>query len=262
MMNESDARAALKNTGLESALRWAAPLAFAQTADDYDEDRGHDQFIIGGHNFVYLRDHLDRCTGNGRYVLAPDAPSDGRDFLGRGIPAEAFEQMPRIEPGQIARRDYQRSPGWAADGVRIVLQSFKFGQVDRIKWGRPAKKRVASQLYFTANTLFDDDDYGLESLPGIPDDDDFDGTTLVAAHSFNPVTGQYEIYVGQSRVPEFRGDACWYWRDPLLRGGTQPSESVQPVTPTLPGDAPSGQADEINVTLKRPRQRGNGSGND
>ena len=261
MMNESAAREALDVTGLEAALLWAAPLAFSQTAEDYDEDRGHDQFIIGGHNFVYIRDHLDRCTGNGRYVLAPDAPNDGRDFLGRGIPADAFAQMPRLAPGQIARRDYQRSPGWAAGEVRIVLQSFKFGQVDRIKWGRPAKKRVASQLYVTENTLFDDDDYGLESLPGIPDDDDFNGTTLVAAHSFAPVSGQYELYVGQSRVPEFRGDDCWYWRVPLLRGGTGPSGSSETSTPKLPGDAPTGQADEINVRLKAPRSR-RGNGND
>lgn len=261
-MGETEALEVFRSTGLEPALAWAAPIAFAQTAEDYDEDRGHDQFIIGGHNFVYLRDLIDRCTANGKYVLAKDAPSTGRDILARGISASDFANMPTISPGQVARSDYDNSPGWASGGLRVVLQSFRFGRVDRIKWARPAKRRVASQDFLASVPLFDDVEYGLQSITGIPDDDHFDGTTLVVAHGYNPVTGQYEVFVGQSRIPQYRGDACWHWRALVLRGGASSSGLTKPTKPSLPGTAPSGQAEEIEMKLKKPRQGATGSNNE
>jgi hypothetical protein len=219
---EDDAIASLQSSGLLAVLIWAAPVAFARTGNDYDEDAGHDQLIIGVHNFVYIRDLLDRATGNGRFALAADAANLGYDFIERGISTEALASMPTLNSFPIVRSDYQNSPGWAADGYRVLLQSYKFGGVDRINWGQKsdAKKRVADQRFLAGPTLFNDEDYGLESLAGVPGDDEFDGVTLVAAHSYDPITGRFELHIGQSKNREFRSDTCWHWRRLLLGGGT------------------------------------------
>jgi hypothetical protein len=251
---QDDALSSLTRSGLRPALEWAAPIAFARTGNDYDEDAGHDQAIIGLHNFVYMRDLLDRSSGNGRYAVDPAANGKGRDFLGRGIPPEALVAMPAIADGTIMRRDYQGSAGWAADGHRILLQSFKFGGIDKIKWGQrsEAKRTVASQLYVGGTPLFEDEDFGLESLPGVPDDQDYDGLTLVAAHGYDPTTSQFELYVGQSKNPEFRGDGCWHWRTLLLSGGADVVAPILDVNGPLPGAPAGASVDDVEI---RPKQR-------
>ncbi|MCV7526839.1 hypothetical protein [Micrococcus luteus] len=253
MTSEDDALESLGQSGLLEVLTWAAPVAFARTGQDYDEDAGHDQMIIGVHNFVYLRDLLDRATANGRYTLPDGASNLGEDILGSGITPEARRAMPPLPPDRISRSDYQRSPGWAADGYRVLLQSFKYGEVEHIKWGQrsEAKRRVASQSFIAQDTLFSDEDFGLETIAGIPDDDDFEGVTLVAAHSYDPVTGKFELHIGQSKNSEFRGDSCWHWRHQLLDGGTPPELTGRGLPPVLPGDAPSTQVEEIAVRLKK-----------
>ncbi|MEX3510216.1 hypothetical protein VVR84_11785 [Kocuria carniphila] len=252
MTAEDDALESLTQSGLLEILTWAAPVAFARTGQDYDEDAGHDQMIIGVHNFVYLRDLLDRATANGRYALPDGAVSLGEDILERGITPDSRRAMPQLPPDRISRSDYHRSPGWAADSHRVLLQSFKYGEADRIKWGQrsEAKRRVASQSFLTQDTLFSDEDFGLETIAGIPEDDDFDGLTLIAAHTYDPITGKFELHIGQSKNPEFRGDSCWHWRHQLLDGGTHPQQPRKDRPSTLPGDAPSRHVEEIPVRLR------------
>lgn len=260
MILEDDALESLDRSGLLKVLKWAAPVAFARTGQDYDEDAGHDQTIIGVHNFVYLRDLLDRATANGRYTLPDGANNLGEDILGRGITPEAWRAMPQLPPGRVSRSDYKQSPGWAADGYRVLLQSFKYGDIDHIKWGErsEAKRCVASQSFITQDTLFTDEDFGLQAVAGIPGDDDFEGVTLVAAHSYEPLTGRFELYIGQSKNPEFRGDSCWHWRRLLLDAGTAPGLTGRGLFPVLPGGAPSTQVEEIAVRIKKP-QAGDGT---
>jgi hypothetical protein len=253
VITENDALDQLAQSGLAAAIKWAAPVAFARTAQDFDEDAGHDQSIIGGHNYVYIRDLMDRSTGNGRYARGTDVTGLGDDFVSRGIPVQAFATMPGFEDGSIVRSDYQQSPGWASRDVRLLIQSYKFGSIDKIRWVRPTKKRVAGQQFLASVPLFEDEDMGMQSLPGIPNDE-FDGTTLIAAHASNPVTGQFELFVGQSKNPAYRGDSCWHWRQPLLRGGQPPLGVSAPALPDLPGIAPSGVADEISVTVRSERR--------
>jgi hypothetical protein len=260
MTSEDDALESLGRSGLLEVLKWAVLVAFARTGQDYDEDAGHDQMLIGVHNYVYIRNLLDRATANGRYALPDGASNLGEDVLGKGITPEALRTMPLILPGRISRSDYQHSPGWAADGYRVLLQSFKYGEVDRINWGQRsnAKRRVASQAFITQGVLFSGEDFGLGDIVGIPDGDDFEGVTLIAAHSFDSITGKFELYIGQSKNPEFRGDSCWHWRRQLLDGGA-PSELTERGLPSvLPGDAPSTQVEEIVVRLKK-AQTGEGT---
>jgi hypothetical protein len=254
VITENEALDQLAASGLATVIKWAAPVAFARTAQDFDEDSGHDQSIIGGHNYVYVRDLMDRSTGNGRYARGADVTGLGDDFVSRGIPAQALTTMPNLENDSIVRSDYQQSPGWAAGNIRLLIQSYKFGKIDKIRWVRPAKKRVAGQQFRTSVPLFEDEDMGLQSVPGIPDDDGFDGTTLIAAHASNPITGQFELYIGQSKNPAYRGDSCWHWRRLLLRDGQSPLDLRAPASPDLPGIAPTGVADEISVTVRTDRK--------
>lgn len=261
MTAEDEAIASLRESGVLDVLTWAAPAAFAATDQIYDEDAGHDQGVIGYLNFKHLKDLMDRATSNGRFVLGEDVDGTGSDVLERGILPEVFRSMPSLPTEAIARSDYQQSPGWAAEGYRVLLQSFTFGRIDDIKWVQrsDAKRRVASQHFIGENTLFDDADFGLESIPGIPDDDDFVGLTLVAAHAFNPTTKQFELYIGQSKNPAYPEDSCWHWRQLLLSGGTPMGGTGMAVPPALPGDAASTDVDDVVVRIKKPLT-GEGSG--
>ncbi|CRY80545.1 hypothetical protein SAMN05421776_10322 [Nocardia farcinica] len=209
--------------------------------------------VVGTLNYKYLCDLLDRATSNRRFAVAEGVEGEGDDILGRGITPEARHTMPFVPPGSIVRSDYQGSPGWAADGYRVLLQSFKYGEIDHINWGQrsDAKRRVASQSYVSQDTLFSIEEIGLEPLVATCDADDFVGTTLVAAHSYDAITGKFELYIGQSKNPEFPGDVCWHWRHQLLNGGTSPLPTGQTLPPILPGDAPSAQAEEIDIRLKK-----------
>ena len=260
MTSEDDALESLGRSGLLEVLKWAVLVAFARTGQDYDEDAGHDQMLIGVHNFVYIRDLLDRATANERFVLPEGASKLGEDVLGRGITPEALRTMPSIPPGRIRRSDYQHSPGWVADGYRVLLQSFKYVEVDHINWGQrsDAKRRVASQAFITQGVLFSNADFGLESIVGIPDDDEFEGVTLIAAHSYEPITGKFELYIGQSKNSEFRGDSCWHWRRQLLDGDTSSKLTGWGLPSVLPGNAPSMHVEEIAVRLKK-AQTGEGA---
>lgn len=261
MTAEDDALSALHASGFLDVLRWGAPVAFASTDQHYDEDQGHDQGVVGYLNFKHLRDLLDRATANGRFKLGEGLESLGEDVLKRGITPDAFDSMPNLPADAVARRDYKQSPGWVIEGYRALLQSYPFGKVDDIKWGQrsDAKKRVAEQLFVGDDTLFDDEEFGLESIPGIPDDDDFAGVTLIAAHAFNPTTKQFELYIGQSKNPDFPGDSCWHWKTLLLSGGTPIGGTGVPVAPEMPSNGASTDVEDVPVRIKR-TSAGEGSG--
>lgn len=261
MTAEDDAVSALQASALLDVLKWGAPVAFGATDQLYDEDQGHDQGVVGYLNFKHLRDLIDRATSNGRFKLGEGLDSLGGDVLERGITPEAFNAMPHLASGAVARRDYKQSPGWAVEGYRVLLQSYAFGKVDEIKWVQrsDAKKRVADQLFVGDATLFSDEEFGIESIPGIPDDDDFTGVTLIAAHAFNPTTKQFELYIGQSKNPEHADDSCWHWKKLLLSGGTPTGDTGLPVAPTMPSGGASTDVDDVPVRIKRTAP-GEGSG--
>jgi hypothetical protein len=253
MTVEDDAIRTLRASGLIGVLTWAAPVAFRATDQLYDEDQGHGQGFVGYANFTHFKDLVDRATGNGRFKLGAGIDRIGEDVLKRGITPDAFRSMPLIRMGTVARHDYMGSPGWTVDGYRILLQSFPFGKVDDIKWVQrsDAKKRVADQLFLEGDTLFSAEELGLEMIPGVPDDDDFDGLTLIAAHAFNPSTKQFELYLGQSKNPAFAGDSCWHWKVQLLSGGTPASGQGLPVTPRMSSGGASTDVEDVPVRMKR-----------
>lgn len=253
MNAQIDALESLGRSGLRDLLTWGAPVAFAHTNELYDEDAGHDQGVVGYLNFKHLCDLFDRATTNGRFVLGDDVDGVGADVLGRGITPEAFRGMPVLAPDAVRRSNYKGSPGWAADGFRVLFQSFKFGKVDHINWAQRsnAKREIASQKVVEEAALFNAEDFGLEYVIDVSDDEDFDGVSLVAAHAYNPLTGQFELYIGQSRNPQYRGDSCWHWRFKLLSGGTAISGMVVDGPSVLPGAAASSDVDDIDVRIKK-----------
>lgn len=248
-----DALSNLRASGLLDVLSWAAPIAFAATDQLYDEDQGHGQGFIGYANFTHYKDLVDRATANGRFKLAEGLDGLGEDVLRRGITPEAFDSMPSLPADAVVRRDYQQSPGWAIEGYRVLLQSYPFGKIDDIKWVQrsDAKKRVADQLFAGGDALFTLSELGLEPIPGIPDDDDFAGVTLIAAHAFKPTTKQFELYIGQSKNPEYPGDSCWHWKKLLLSGGTPTGRTGMPVTPQTQSGGASMDVEDLPVRIKR-----------
>ena len=255
MTTQDDAIDNLRASGFTDVLEWAAPAAFAATAQIHDEDAGHDQGVVGYLNFKHLKDLIDRATSNGRFELGDDVGGLGSDFLERGVSPDVFSSMPILASEVVRRSNYRQSPGWAIEGIRVLLQSFTFGKIDDIDWRQrsDAKRRVAAQHFIDIDTLFDDEEFGLESISGIPDDDDFVGLTLVAAHAFNPTTKQFELFIGQSKNPSYPGDSCWHWRALLLAGGTRLDVPSIPGLPAMPGGSASTDVDDVPVTIKRSR---------
>jgi len=253
MTAEDDALSALQNSGLLGVLAWGAPAAFAATDQLYDEDQGHDQGVVGYLNFKHFKDLIDRATANGRFKLGEGLERFGGDVLERGITPDAFESMSSLATVAIVRRDYKQSPGWAIEGYRVLLQSYPFGKVNDIKWGQrsAAKKRVADQFFDDGNALFSPEDFGLETIPGIPDDDEFGGITLIAAHAFSPTTRQFELYIGQSKNPEYADDSCWQWKKLLLSSGTPTGGGGLPVAPTMPSGGASANVEDVPVRIKQ-----------
>lgn len=254
MTAQDDAFASLRSSGLLDVLAWAAPTAFAATDQVYDEDAGHDQAVMGILNHKHLCDLLDRATSNGRYTLAEDVAGVGRDVLERGVHPDALRAMPAVPAGTVGRLNYRQSPGWAIGGVRILLQSFVYGHVDEINWAQrsDAKRLVAAQSFLAQATLFDDreEEFGVELVAGIPDDE-FPGITLIVAHAFNSVTKQFQVYVGQSKNPEFPKDSCWHWRELVLSGGTPPSGVSANVPPMRPGGGVTTDVEDVPVRMRR-----------
>lgn len=261
MTAEDDALSTLQTSGLIDVLKWGAPVAFAATDQLYDEDQGHDQGVVGYLNFKHFKDIIDRATSNGRFKVGEGIESLGGDVLERGITPRAFRTMPLLSPDAVVRRDYKQSPGWAIEGYRVLLQSYPYGKVDDIKWVQrsDAKRRVASQLFIRDNALFDDQEFGVESIAGIPDDDDFVGITLIAAHAFDPTTKQFELYIGQSKNADYPGDSCWHWKKLLLSGGTPIGGTGLSVTPQMPSGGASTDVEDVPVRIKR-TSTGEGSG--
>ncbi len=252
MSSQEDALAALSASQLLDVLKWGAPAAFSMTNQVYNENAGHDQGVVGYLNFKHLKDLLDRATSNGRFALGADVSGTGADLLNLGIGKDALLAMPRVPGDSVKRSDFRQSPGWAIDDYRVLLQSYKFGGVDNIVWARrsEAKRQVASQNFTSQATLFDDADFGAEFLPGVPELDRFDRVTLVAAHAFDPITQNFELYVGQSRNPEHGNDDCWHWRSLLLSGGGPNGATGNTTSPILPGDAASAAVDDVPVRIR------------
>ncbi len=241
----------LEDTGLIKVILWAVPVAFALTRDMYNDQIGHDRAVVGSLNYKHIQDLLDRSTSNGKY-RQPEGENTGADILEQGIPPAAFMSMPSIEG--IRRSNYRRSPGWASGNYRILLQSYTYGNVENIKWSQRSKAKglVASQHYADENTLFDPADLDIEVQQELPEDNNFNGVTLVLAYSLDPVTGQYEAYIGQSKNPESSKDSCWHWREKLLSSSILVKAPDISTPQTHLGSAASPNVDDTLVRLKLP----------
>ena len=263
MTEENDLFAALQTSGVIDLLDWASTTAFARVAQDYDEEAGHDQAVVGFLAYKYLLDLLDRATSSGKYALPVGASAGhGRDIIRLGISAEAFDSMPRLDPDLIKRSNFNGSPGWAFGDVRWLLQSYHFGEIDKLIWGQKSdsKLQVANQPYVTADTaLFDFADLGMDT-PETVALDEFVGSTLILAHAFNRETGAFEVYIGRSRAPEHWGDGPWHWRRLIITGGTgRPVEGRHAEGSVLPGTPPSADVQDADVKLRPLEDEGTNS---
>jgi hypothetical protein len=246
--------AALSENGILEVLRWMGDTAYKRVAADFDEDAGHDQTYIGTLGYIYLRDLADRVGTLERFSPpVDDSAPISIDLFQRGITSEAFEAMPVIPAGVMKRNNFNGSAGWSVPGVRWLLQSYTFGMVDKIKWSEKShtKQAVASQTTGTERaTLWTPADYGMEEIPATSLDD-FEGITLVLGHSYNRDTGEFELYLGRSRLQSVNRDP-WAWKIPIASGSFG-STAVRPGVRdlVLPGEAASQNVADVAVAIRK-----------
>ncbi|PPG90694.1 hypothetical protein C5C00_01585 [Rathayibacter rathayi] len=257
MPTETDLLATLDRGQALKLISWVAATAAARVSRDFDEDAGHDQAVVGFLSYKYHVDLFDRATSCGRYALPSDAPAGvGLDIVRRGITAEAYDSMPRIELGAIKRSNFRGSPGWAVGDVRWVLQSFSFGHIDKIIWAQKSdtKQAVAQQaLKDKSSFLFSFDELGVEEPQTAVVDDSFVGTTLVLCHSFDMEAGSYQEFIGNSKSSEHHGDGPWSWRRLIASGGDSRLGATTSVETDLPGKAPSTDVEDAAVRIRTNR---------
>lgn len=250
MSQSGEVLAALEGAQILDLFDWVGRTVYGRVFQDYEEEAGHTQTIVGTLAHGYLIDRFDRATGCGRFRLPADSPAEeGLHLVRDGISEEAFETMPRIEPGVVTRSNCNGSAGWAYGEIRWILQSHEFGRVDRINWSRksPTKQDIAARPFADdPNALFDYTELGMEAP-----DAEFTGTTLVLAHAFNRQTGAYEMHLGRSRKAASQEGGPWHWRHRVASGGSDavPSSMVGWST-GLPGTAASIEVPDLPVRLR------------
>lgn len=253
MSEQSQVLKSLGDTQVLDLFEWVARTAYQRVLEDYDEDAGHTQTTVGTLAHGYLVDLFDRASGCGRYSLPDDAPAgEGLDLLRAGITAEAFEAMPRIEPGTVVRSNYNFSAGWACGTTRWVLQSHEFGRVDRIDWSRKShtKRGIAAAPFARdPHALFAYSDPRMEQ-----EDLESPGSPLILAHGFHRATGAYEMYLGRSRASSLQDGRPWHWRHPVASGGPDHVRPTQFEWSTgLPGAPVSTDVPDMPVRLRPER---------
>ncbi|MFB9929983.1 hypothetical protein ACFORO_32885 [Amycolatopsis halotolerans] len=230
----------LGDAGVLEGIRWAQGSAYRQVQQDFNPAGGHDQGWIGYNAYKYLLNRLDRVFQCEQYMAPDGEESVGRDVLADGMIGRDYQTMRLLPPDAVNRRDLNNSPGWMAEGWRWLLSSYKFGQVDKIRWSEKSetKATVARQPHGC-------DDGGLFPMTAIPalalpenptDREREMRQTLVLAHAMDPDTLEFELFLGRSRW-NADGGSAWVWKQNMLdlppELGNRGSR-LQPLDPTTP----------------------------
>jgi hypothetical protein len=252
----------LRNRGVLDGITWAHGSAYRQVRQDYNPAGGHNQAWIGYSAHIYLLDRLDRVFQCGGFAVPPGEDSVGRDVLADGITDRDFQSRPLLPPGTVLRRDLNGSPGWVTCGWRWLLASYEFGQVTKIRWSERSetKQLVAQQPHGEADGGL----FPLFTLPGLPsweglsDDDRALRRTLVLAHAMDPITAEFELFLGRIRW-NIDGGEAWTWRIDLT---AQPSSTVdhsvhhRPIDPVISGGS---DIEDAEVRVRRPARDQDGA---
>lgn len=250
----------LDGKGALDGIRWAHLSAYRQVWQDFNPEGGHDQGWIGYTAHKYLINRQDRVFQCGQFAAPPGEDAVGRDVLAAGMADRDFQTMPDVAPRTVVRHDLNLSPGWAVAGRRWLIASYKFGQIDTIRW--PGKSETKGLVARQPHDVADGGLFPLTTLPGLPplesltDPERELRRTLVLAHAMDPDTGESQLYLGRARWNADSGDA-WVWKRSLL---TSPPASgsrgvrPQPDKPTTP---PSDDVADADVRVRRPA-RGHG----
>lgn len=253
MTEQQDLIASLEEADVLNAIRWAYASATARTLTDYSPTAGHNTTWLGITQHVLFADRLDRVFSSGDYLLAADViDTVGLDLVRAQLTAEDIATMPKIAAGSVIRADLNNSPGWAAQGIRFLLQSSPVDKIDTLPWPqkRPTKRKVARQRN-------PEPDLGL--LAGLPESafleafaalasqtEDLGMKTFVVAHALDGLTGRSQLKFGR---PHFNtgGGPAWVWLENLLTTPLPPASRADgPMPPTGPDDVP-----DAPVTLRR-----------
>lgn len=241
----------LSEPGVLACISWAVTSAYAETMRDYDPRRGYGPGWIGytAHNLIC--DRMNRVFSCGDFYLPTGLPAEaGMDAVRDGLHPDDFDTMPSLAPDLVSYSPLNNSPGWRFGSTRWLLQSYEFGQSQRIPWATksPTKRRVASHpdpdqpgLFPLVELTLDGVDVG-RALRSARDDDDAD--TFVVAHSIQKELRERELFFGR---PNLVSHQAWHWKHNLMAlrpdpGGAMPvGYDPQPYTPNpneVVSDAP------------------------
>lgn len=265
MSEQQEVIADLDRAGVLSAVRWAYSSAMTGSMEVYSEPAGHDHTFLGIMRHTLLRDRLDRVFSCEKYAIRSDDSGAALDLLFAELTDRDVTTMPSVPPGLVRRFDFNRSPGWAHEHTRFLLASSPFGELDRMPWPQMSltKQRVARQEvpYPDQLSLLEevDDEQVADLYAAFVATHALDMTTLVVAHSLDPMTGRGELALGRPRLNRGGGPA-WHWRYDLLAGppadGTRGrNDTSSPIRPNTVPDAP--------VRLRsRPAEQGSQAGDE
>lgn len=245
----------LGDAGVLAGVRWAYLSAVTRTLQTYSEADGHDATWLGTTRYTLLRNRLDRVFACRQYAVPSAGAGADLDVLYEALSGQDVDSMPTLDPGLVSRSDLNGSPGWVHGGLRFLLASCGYGQLDQLPWQRKSltKQQVARQPSPEAPSqasLFDGLDPeelgGLEAL--LSEGAHLDIDTFVIAHSLDPVSHGSQLVFGRPYMGTSKGSA-WHWRHDLLGhppiGGGGRIDAVPPRPD--PGTEP-----DASVRLRRP----------
>ncbi|MFE5941138.1 hypothetical protein [Streptomyces sp. NPDC056480] len=240
----------LSESGVLAGITWAVTSAYAETMRDFDPRRGYGPGWIGYTAHGLICDRMNRVFSCGDFHLPSGLPAEaGMDAVRDGLHADDFRTMPHLDPDLVSYSPLNNSPGWRHRSTRWLLQSYEFGQSQRIPWARKSatKRRVASHPnpdqpgLFTLGELTLDVEAG-PALLSARDDEEAD--TFVLGHSIHKDLRERELYFGR---PNLVSQQAWHWKHNLMThrqdpgGGMPVGYDPQPYTPNpnaVVSDAP------------------------
>ena len=115
MSEQAEVVGALEEAKIINLFEWAGRIAYGRVFQDFDEEAGHDQAIVGSLGYKYLINLLDRAGGCGKYALPEGtSPEAGLDLL-RDLGHAAADVGQVLRADDALRRQHGRMRQAALD---------------------------------------------------------------------------------------------------------------------------------------------------
>lgn len=242
VIEEQKVVSAFRDGGVSPALTWAHRSAAHTILDTITPALGfHTDATRSLAQRELLIDRTDRVAQCRNYAPDPLLPEAGQDLLSQELhPAEPLTDDILLPPGTVVRNNIKGSQGWRFGEWQWLCATFKYDQVNKIRWESELRQQVAAQECPDYPTLF-----------RLPTEEQFEAlgidlsNTLILAQALDVTTNQSQLFLGRPRLSG-RSGSPWYWLYDLL-GATPDGGRVglpraplvpMPIAPREVADAP------------------------